>query len=68
MSEPSDIADLDCMNSDYYANYTGPALVSVIVNGINDTNLYESMLKLYGQNNNWDGKCYLILAQQQVIV
>ena len=45
-------------NCDYYKNYRGPNLISVLVNNIENNDLYNKISKLYGNDNNQCGKLY----------
>lgn len=47
---------IDC---DFYQRvYTGPHLVSILVDNHNDIDLYNKMNELYGSKRNWNGKLY----------
>ena len=48
--------------SNYYANYRGPDLISVIVDKVEDPDLFEKIKKLYGNNNNWNKNLYKFKA------
>ena len=42
----------------YYTNYTGPDLVSILVNDIENKELYLKVMELYGTNKDWNHKLY----------
>ena len=43
---------------EYYATYFGPELVSVLVDGKKDFNLFEKIKNLYGEKQNWNEQIY----------
>ena len=43
---------------EYYTNYKGPNLISVLINNIENKELYLKICKFYGQNNNWNCNLY----------
>ena len=43
---------------DHYASYKGPDLVSILVDNIENKELYNKIIVLYGEKKNWNGKLY----------
>ena len=46
------------MDCEYYKDYKGPKLISVMVNNIENHELYKKLTELYGDGYNWGGKLY----------